>query len=129
MILKRLFFLGLLFSANYVNAQKISPSKIIGKPIKVGNIFIAQHDFPNRTDWYWANRLCKDLGSGWRLPTKEELNMIYLNKREIRGFLNNLYWSSTSYMNTSAWFLNFSDGDSGAFNMDNQLSVRAVKSI
>jgi hypothetical protein len=127
--MKKLLLIGLLFSANYINAQKINASKIIGKPIKVENLLVAQHDFPNRSDWYLAQRFCADLGSGWRLPTKEELVILYRYKKEIGGFADKLYWSSSPYMNTSAWFLNFTDCDPGAFNMYKELFVRAVKSL
>ena len=33
----------------------------------------------------------------WRLPTKDELNMMYLKKDEIGGFANNNYWSSALF--------------------------------
>ena len=57
-----------------------------------------------RMNWHEAKIACKKLGPGWRLPTKDELNMLYKNKEEIGGFANNFYWSSTEYDNSSAWF-------------------------
>ena len=40
-------------------------------------------------------KACAALGGGWRLPTKDELNILYENKDKIGGFASNNYWSST----------------------------------
>ena len=35
------------------------------------------------------------MGDGWRLPTKDELNILYKNQKSIGGFDKfNAYWSS-----------------------------------
>jgi hypothetical protein len=36
-------------------------------------------------NWHEAVEVCKKLGKGWRLPTKDELNFLYENKEEIGG--------------------------------------------
>ena len=54
-------------------------------------------------NWYEAVEVCKKLGPGWRLPTKDELNMLYKNKEEIGGFASTSYWSSSEYDNGNAW--------------------------
>ena len=36
-----------------------------------------------RMNWHEAKIACKKLGTGWRLPTKDELNMLYENREEI----------------------------------------------
>jgi len=46
----------------------------------------------------------------WRLPTKDELNLAYLQKQSIGGFINTPYWSSTEYEFRFAWKQNFYDG-------------------
>ena len=46
----------------------------------------------------------------WRLPTKDELNMMYKKKDAIGGFANNYYWSSTGYANYAAWIQGFNSG-------------------
>jgi hypothetical protein len=68
--------------------------EIIGKTIKISNIEVAENDFPKTMFWYDAKVTCTKLGDGWRLPTKEELNILYLNKDIIGGFTDNFYWSS-----------------------------------
>ena len=77
--------------------------------------------------WHEAIVACKSLGPGWRLPTKDELNMFYENKEEIGGFANFFYWSSTEFDNFSAWFQFFFNGSQGTNGKGGTLYVRAVR--
>ena len=77
--------------------------------------------------WHEAIVACKSLGPGWRLPTKDELNMFYENKEEIGGFANYYYWSSTEFDNVSAWVQVFSNGNQSILNKFNSFYVRAVR--
>ena len=100
--------LGKVYLANEFSekiTEKIveSSNPIIGNTIKIGNLEVAQNDFPKEMKWEDAKKACENLGSGWRLPTKEELNTLYLNKDKIGGFADNVYWSSAEYGNASAW--------------------------
>ena len=92
-------------------------SKIIGTPINIGNFEVAQNDFPKIMMWEDAVKACADLGNGWRLPTKDELNLMYRDKYKISRFANNLYWSSTKERSKKnveyAWAQQFSDGAGG----------------
>jgi len=117
--------------------KKDSPNSysasIIGKPIKIGNLEVAQNSFPNKLDWEDSKKACNDLGNGWRLPTKDELNLIYQNKDEIGGMENSDgYWSSTEYGNCCAWDQYLSDFHKG-YQHPNYKSftfyVRAVRSL
>jgi hypothetical protein len=58
-----------------------------------------------------AARLCADLVEGgysdWFLPSKDELNKLYLNRVAIGGFSNAYYWSSMEYNSSAAWVQNF----------------------
>ena len=85
---------------------------IIGKTIKIGNLEVAGKDFPKEMKWEDAKKACRNLGSGWRLPTKEELNTLYLNKDKIGVFANNIYWSSTEDENDNnyVWHQSFDNG-------------------
>jgi hypothetical protein len=66
-----------------------------------------------------AARLCGDLVLGgysdWYLPSKDELNQLYLNRVAIGGFVSSgghagfLYWSSSEVSNLYAWIQNFGD--------------------
>ena len=60
-----------------------------------------------------AAELCGDLVlngySDWYLPSKDELEKLYLNQFAIGGFtLNSWYWSSTEVSTHIAWAFNFS---------------------
>jgi len=104
---------------------------IIGKPIKIGNIEIAQYDFPEQMNWKDANKACAELGDGWRLPTKDELNTLYQNKNEIGNFTGDVYWSSTEVVNSYAfaWLQYFNGGGQGDLNKIYTACVRAVRAF
>ena len=78
-------------------------------------------------NWREAKIACKKLGLGWRLPIKEELNMLYENKEEIGGFANYYYWSSTEFGNNDAWRQDFYYGYQYGGNKDGNYYVRAVR--
>ena len=80
-----------------------------------------------RMNWQEAIIACKKLGPGWRLPTKDELNMLYKNKEEIGGFASNYYWSSSEYDKSNAWHQDFFSGYQGNFSKYSTYYVRAVR--
>ena len=84
---------------------------IIGEPIKINDLMIAEHEFPEKMDWDDAMKACKDLGEGWRLPTKQEILMIYQNSNEISYYLDDYYWTATIHdIDTEmAWYQYFED--------------------
>ena len=61
-----------------------------------------------------AARICYDLElngfSDWYLPSKDELNKLYLNQAAIGGFVPASYWSSSEVYLWEAWNQYFSDG-------------------
>ena len=85
-------------------------------------------------NWNSAKTVCDELTlngySDWHLPSKEELNSVYvnLNKVGVGGFANNSYWSSTDYNNYPAWIQHFNNGKQN-YNYENYdcnvLAVRA----
>jgi hypothetical protein len=52
----------------------------------------------------------KDDG-GWRMPTREELDVLYMNKDKIGGFSPSWYWSSSGYGRYYAYSQHFDDGN------------------
>ena len=104
-------------------------SSIIGKPIRIGSIEVAQNDFPKTMIWNDAVKACTDLGNGWKLPTKYELNLMYLNKDKIGVFANSWYWSSTDYSNGNAWCQYFVGGTADNYSKHYGCYVRAVRSF
>jgi hypothetical protein len=108
-----------------LNAQ----GKVIGKPKKIGNMEVAQFDFPGSLALWEAKRACTLLGGGWRLPTKDELNIIYENKDKL-GVFSDLYWSSTQKEGSTLyyWGQNLKTGEQGKWDiMESTVGVRAVR--
>jgi len=70
--------------------------------------------------WRRATEVAQNYQGGgytdWRLPTKEELDLMYVNLklRNLGNFANEWYWSSSEYIDQRVGFsvvmLNFSDG-------------------
>ena len=81
-----------------------------------------------------AARVCGDLVlngySDWYLPSKDELNLLYLNKVAIGGFASSSYWSSTEANANLAWLNAF---DLSFYQYSNQkyfsVPVRAVRAF
>ena len=67
----------------------------------------------------------------WYLPSKEELNKLYVNKNEVCGFVPDYYWSSSEseFDASTAWFQDFSNGDKLLNNRDDAARVRAVRAF
>ena len=81
----------------------------------------------------FAAKVCADLTEGgysdWYLPSKDELNKLYLNRTAIGGFSGGVYWSSSEVSSTNAWYQNFSDGSQVSLGKFVNLFVRAIRSF
>ena len=62
--------------------------------IKIGELEIMTEDL-GQMEWDDAKKACAALGEGWRLPTKNELNILFENKDEIGG-LDQMFYVSSS---------------------------------
>ncbi len=80
-------------------------------------------------NWEAANKVCADLGDGWRLPTREELHLMWVNRESIGGFAAAYYLSSSENHNYSAWFQSFPSGFQDSTNKNNTYYVRPVRDI
>jgi len=82
-----------------------------------------------------AARLCYDLNingySDWYLPSKDELNKLFLSKNEIGGFQtsSSTYWSSSEYSSAYAWYQYFVNGTQDGVSKAGELFVRAIRSF
>lgn len=91
--------------------------------------------YPEELDehnWENAKKVCEDLGDGWRLPTREELHLMWLHRKNIGGFTDNYYWSSTEYNkynNNNAWMQYFGNGSQFYGYKNYKSSVRAVRDL
>ncbi len=131
-ILKYISTLIILILFSFISTAqnvKINPILIIGKTIKIGNLEVAEKDFPNKMNWQSAKIACEALRNGWRLPTIVELNIMFQNKKKIGGFANLYYWSSTEVDFFNAWVQDFYDGFQGHYFKDVAVHVRAIRAF
>jgi hypothetical protein len=95
------------------------------------NFEIAPKSTEVRLTWEEARMYCFSLNidgkTGWRLPTKEELDSIYHSEND---FVSTFYWSSTENSGYGAWNQGMSNGPqdgNGKYYGCNY--VRAIRSI
>ncbi|MSR16348.1 MAG: DUF1566 domain-containing protein [Methylococcaceae bacterium] len=81
----------------------------------------------NTLSWKDAYIAANIYGSGWHLPTKIELKVLYEHRNRVGGFAKDDYWSSTELDINSAWIQGFGNGDQDRYNKYSRLSVRAVR--
>lgn len=116
----------------------------IVSPITGERLQVAIKDFENKMTWEEARRACDSLGSGWRLPTISELEIMFNelhnngkgNFSESYMLLNrnipSYYWSNSEFNINNAWFFSFSEGkafDISTRGKASEFYVRAVKGI
>jgi len=81
----------------------------------------------------YAAKICRDYTGGgysdWYLPSKDELNKLYLNKTIIGGFISSTYWSSSDYDINYAWAQYFANGIQSYFNPKNLSAAYCVRAI
>ncbi len=80
-----------------------------------------------------AAQICNDLElngyTDWYLPSKDELNKLYLSKDLVGGFVAAYYWSSSGYSSYYAWEQYFSNGNQYTNLKVNSYYVRAVRAF
>lgn len=105
-------------------------------------------NFHNNLDSYSQNPIiCSEFNNGtiaallcdtlttygytdWYLPSKDELNAIYLKKDELGGFGNTTYWSSTEavlYQDDFTWLQDFQTGQQYGLDKSSEARVRCVR--
>ncbi|MCX7086893.1 MAG: DUF1566 domain-containing protein [Methylococcales bacterium] len=65
----------------------------------------------------------------WRLPTKFELNLLYVQRGLVGGFVNNLYWSSAEPSAANAWCQDFGTSSQYSVGKSALLLLRAVRAF
>jgi len=69
------------------------------------------------TEFAIAARLCSNFGTGWFLPSRGELNLMYTNLKANGhgGFVDHMYWSSSEAAGNDAWEQYFLSDSSSEF--------------
>jgi hypothetical protein len=136
--MKKILFVIFILSFNTYSQSNFST--IIGNPVEIGDLLVAEYDFPEPLTYSDAKKKYKN---GWRLPTKDEhQNIICPNKSKIPNLKHtSYYWSSTEgdkynigdklYFNVF-YKLMYTDCDNGSYfrvsdNDSRRLQVRLVK--
>ena len=98
---------------------------------------IAETQDQGKAIWSSAKDICKNgthskagkAFKDWRLPTKTELNEMYLHIFDIEGFTSGEYWSSTADDSEHAWCEDFVDGTQSSDYKSSFKDVRAVRAF
>ncbi|MFH1096393.1 MAG: DUF1566 domain-containing protein [Candidatus Desantisbacteria bacterium] len=85
-------------------------------------------------NWNDAKQICSNYRGGgyadWYLPSKDELDLLYLQKGVVGGFGSDYYWSSTAEYNSyDAWTQHFDSGFQGYLGKYYPDFVRAVRAF
>ncbi|WP_412758134.1 DUF1566 domain-containing protein, partial [Legionella bozemanae] len=65
----------------------------------------------------------------WYLPAKDELNCLYQNRDVIGGFSPDVYWSSTEFDASYAWYQYFGFGNQNTTVKIDDIRVRCVRAF
>jgi hypothetical protein len=149
--MKKIFYLGLILLVVRSSSEaqgfggiikraadtSVIKSKILAQDFyKTTFLDIFETDFEQELNYYDAQKACTNLGENWRLPTLDELEVIFKNSKDYytpnfnNNFANTYYWTSTEYNKFNAWVLlpKYSSAFSKEFfGKSNTFNVRAVK--
>tara|TARA_R110001606_G_scaffold145240_1_gene285156 strand:+ start:176 stop:547 length:372 start_codon:yes stop_codon:yes gene_type:complete len=87
------------------------------------NFEVAKEDEKVKYSFYEANDV--EFTEGWRLPTKDELEIMYVQK----VITNGCYWSSTEFDNLNAWIQDLTFGYQYDVSKEDEHYVRVVRTI
>ena len=82
----------------------------------------------------YCAKICVDLKLGgykdWFMPSKAELNTLYLNRSAITGLHTTYYWSSSEAGTNTAWIQSFDTGDQYTYDKNGKgFSLRPFRSF
>ncbi len=82
--------------------------------------------------WYSATNVATEFVDGfsnWVLPNKEQLNQLFLHRREVGGFAETVYWSFSEGNAEEAWAQSFGSGVQVVGKKSNGSHVRAIRAF
>jgi hypothetical protein len=102
-------------------------------------VVVAMQD-QGAANWYDTEAMVNDASkhdangakfNDWRLPTIDELKLVYLLKQSIGGFIDTIYWSSSWDAYGAVWNLQFGGNGNLPDNESpiNVFNVRAVRAF
>lgn len=145
MTIRNLFIFSILTVCFYgaygqSSTKKLPPIKQGGFIIfeKNGHGLVASVENLGKLDFNEAMKACDTLQvegfSDWRLPTKEEFELIHpkLNLKKVGGgsiFQSSWYWTSSEVDKQNAWTHNLQNGLQASYFKDFKCFVKAVRSF
>lgn len=95
------------------------------------SIEVKDADILGVLNWHEAVAACLALGEGWRLPTKDELDRMFVHlKKAGKGDLSSAwYWSSSEQSEHNAWKQKFSTGQQNFNHKYSEGVARAVRDV
>lgn len=114
------------------NSDKESRMTDSENKIIIGSLEVMKEDL-GVMEWEQAEQACDNLGNGWRLPSLEELETIFNNRKEIGGFEEDHYWSSSEStdvtISNAMMIISFGIGDQFYNGKQTPNHVRAVRDL
>lgn len=92
----------------------------------VGEIEVAPFDLPFGGTYAHAKQAIDTIGEGWRLPSVEEMKLLFENKDKIGGFTAHYYWTSETHGDKATHF-GFVLGDITAVPKHHGKRIRLVR--
>lgn len=129
-----------LFTTTFLSAQTSNKivskaDNIIGMITIISNLEVAEFDFPTKLNWNDSKIACSKLGKGWRLPTIQELELIYNSNKKMKMNLkdetDDKYWSSelNTFKKSARILIMGTESMKFSSFLTEKLNVRAVRSI
>jgi hypothetical protein len=121
------------YAGTYTNTMAFSDGVGAGKANTA--VIIANQGYGDGATY--AARICNEYSvtaggvtySDWYLPSKYELNLLYLQKAVVGGFTDNFYWSSSEIIYSYVWNQGFNSGVQYNDYKYNPLRVRAIRAF
>jgi hypothetical protein len=101
----------------------------IGTGYKNTQAMVAQSSTANRAGTIARAYRGPNNLSDWYLPSKNELNQLYIEKARIGGFSTDWYWSSSEVDATEAWPQHFGNGLQYGYFKTSSVYVRPVRAF
>jgi hypothetical protein len=124
---------GIMWSA-FMITRTGATGTAIGTGVSNTNMIIA-----SQGNFNYAAKICAEYSvtvdgvvyDDWYLPSKDELNKLYLNKVAIGGFAGDYYWSSTevNLFDELGWGQNFNSGSQFMIAKEGLSYVRAIRAF
>jgi len=138
--MKKLLIAIGLFTTTFLSAQNSNKilsnaDKIIGTTTILNNLEVAEFDFPTKLNWNDSKIACSKLGKGWRLPTIQELELIYNSNKKMKMNLkdetDDKYWSSelNTFKKSARILIMGTESRKFSSFLTEKSNVRAVRSI